>query len=87
MKNIILSVITPVLNSEEFIESCIKNVIEQNCLQAEHIIVDGGSIDCTVKIVEQYVKNISTSNQILQIFKNLPEPSLLVGNSKVLVSQ
>ncbi|ACB52167.1 glycosyl transferase, family 2 [Crocosphaera subtropica ATCC 51142] len=49
-----ISVITPVYNGESFIESCIKVVIEQNCSDVEHIIIDGGSQDKTVEIIQQY---------------------------------
>ena len=49
-----LSIITPVFNGERFIESCIKVVIDQNCPNIEHIIIDGGSTDQTVEIVKQY---------------------------------
>lgn len=49
-----ISVITPVYNGESFIESCIKIVIEQNCSNVEHIIVDGGSQDGTVDIIRKY---------------------------------
>ena len=49
-----LSIITPVFNGSHFIEFCIQNVIEQNCSNAEHIIVDGGSSDGTVEIIRRY---------------------------------
>jgi len=49
-----ISVVTPVYNGENFIESCIKAVIYQNCPDTEHIIVDGGSKDKTVEIIKQY---------------------------------
>lgn len=55
-KLIMISVITPVYNGESFIESCIKIVIEQNCGDVEHIIVDGGSQDGTVTIIKQYAE-------------------------------
>ncbi|MEB3219537.1 MAG: glycosyltransferase family 2 protein [Nostocales cyanobacterium 94392] len=49
-----ISIITPVYNGEKFIELCLKNVIDQDCQELEHIIVDGGSTDRTVEIIEQY---------------------------------
>ena len=51
-----LSIITPVYNGERFMEFCIKNVIEQNCSEAEHIIIDGASTDKTVGIIKDYAK-------------------------------
>ena len=50
------SIITPVFNGIRFIESCILNVIEQDCPEAEHIIVDGVSIDGTVEIIKRYAE-------------------------------
>lgn len=51
-----ISIITPVFNGIRFIEFCINNVIEQNCPGLEHIIVDGGSTDGTVKVIENYAQ-------------------------------
>jgi glycosyltransferase involved in cell wall biosynthesis len=49
-----LSIITPVFNGIRFVESCIKNVIDQVCDGLEHLIVDGGSSDGTVDVIRQY---------------------------------
>ncbi len=54
-----ISIITPVHNGERFIESCIKTVIEQNCIDVEHIIIDGCSADRTVEIMEKYAERYS----------------------------
>ncbi|ACK65222.1 glycosyl transferase family 2 [Rippkaea orientalis PCC 8801] len=54
-----ISIITPVYNGEKFIESCIKVVLEQNCTDIEHIIIDGGSKDSTVEIIKQYAAKYS----------------------------
>lgn len=54
-----LSIITPVYNSAQFIESCIQNVIAQKCPIAEHIIIDGGSTDGTLEIIKKYAGQYS----------------------------
>jgi glycosyltransferase involved in cell wall biosynthesis len=51
-----ISIITPVYNNVRFIEQCIINVIEQNFLDLEHIIIDGGSTDGTVDIIRKYAE-------------------------------
>lgn len=51
-----LSIITPVRNGIRFIEPCIRSVIDQQCGEAEHIIVDGGSTDGTVEIIQKYAR-------------------------------
>lgn len=49
-----ITIITPVFNGEKFIEKCILNVISQDCTEVEHVIVDGGSSDNTVKIITEF---------------------------------
>jgi len=48
-----LSIITPVLNGEQHIAHCIRSVIKQNC-PVEHLIIDGGSTDATLRIIQKY---------------------------------
>ena len=49
-----ISIITPTFNSEEYLEDCIKSIIAQTYVNYEHIIVDGGSTDNTIKIIKKY---------------------------------
>jgi glycosyltransferase involved in cell wall biosynthesis len=51
-----ISVITPVYKGMRFIESCIDNVIAQECPAIEHVIVDGGSTDGTVDVIRRYAE-------------------------------
>lgn len=48
-----ISIITPTFNSEQYIENCIRSIMTQNAV-FEHIIVDGGSTDGTLKILKKY---------------------------------
>ncbi|MBP5258232.1 MAG: glycosyltransferase [Prevotella sp.] len=59
MKNPKISIITISFNSEKYIEETIKSVISQNYDNLEYIIIDGGSTDSTLSIVEKYKEFIS----------------------------
>jgi glycosyltransferase involved in cell wall biosynthesis len=50
----LVSIITPVLNRVDTIEACIASVANQSYQPIEHIVVDGGSTDGTLKFVSQY---------------------------------
>jgi glycosyltransferase involved in cell wall biosynthesis len=54
-----LTIITPVFNGEKYIENCLKNVAEQAFEGLEHLIMDGGSSDGTVQIVQSYQDRFS----------------------------
>ena len=51
-----VSIITVTLNSEVFIEGCITSVAQQNYNEVEHIIIDGGSTDKTIEIINSNKK-------------------------------
>jgi glycosyltransferase involved in cell wall biosynthesis len=53
-----LSVVTPILDGVAFVEGCVRNVAEQNCEQAEHVIVDGGSTDGTLALLDRLVETV-----------------------------
>jgi len=54
MKNLKFSIVTVSYNQASFIEDNIKSVLNQNYDDFEHIIVDAGSTDDTIKILEKY---------------------------------
>lgn len=54
MKKPKISIITVCFNSEKHLEECIQSVIKQPYENKEYIIIDGGSTDGTIDIVEKY---------------------------------
>jgi glycosyltransferase involved in cell wall biosynthesis len=49
-----ISIITPSLNQGDYIEQAIRSVIDQHYDNFEHIIIDGGSVDKTHSVAQQY---------------------------------
>ncbi len=64
-KTPLVSIITPSYNSEKYIREIIESIKNQTYKNVEHIIVDGGSNDSTLKIIKEYnqIKFISEKDK------------------------
>lgn len=49
-----ISIITPTLNSEKYLECCIASINRQSYKNIEHIVVDGASTDGTIALLQKY---------------------------------
>ena len=54
----LVTVITVVLNGAEYLEQTIQSVLDQSYVNIEYIIIDGGSTDATLDIIEKYANRI-----------------------------
>ena len=54
-----VSIITAVYNSEKTIEDCAQSIIAQTHPEIEHIVIDGGSTDGTLEILEKYKEHFA----------------------------
>jgi glycosyltransferase involved in cell wall biosynthesis len=59
-----LSIITVILNGEKYLEESFKSLHQQKNLNYEHIVIDGGSSDDTIKIIKKNENKIDYWCQI-----------------------
>lgn len=65
MDNIKISVILPVFNEEKYIQTTLDSIFNQDFKDFEVIVIDDGSTDNTLKIVEEKFENSTISHKII----------------------
>lgn len=70
-----ISVVTVVLNEVKHIEQTIKSVLNQNYPNLEYIVIDGGSTDGTLEILEKYQSSF-------KYFKSSPDKGIYDAMNK-----
>ena len=74
---IMISVIVPVFNAEEYIENCILSILHQTYPYFELILIDDGSTDHSMNICQKYenedsrIKVLHQSNQGVSSARNV----------------
>ena len=59
MAKTLVSIVTIVYNNAEYIKDAIQSVLSQDYPHIEYVVIDGGSTDGTIEIVEDYLEQIS----------------------------
>ncbi len=62
MKNPDISIITATYNAANTLEPTLRSVEQQTCTKFEHLIVDGGSKDKTLSLVDAYIQRNPSLN-------------------------
>lgn len=55
----LISIIVPVFNVEQYLEKCIKSILNQTIKELEIILVDDGSTDSSPKICDFFAVRIA----------------------------
>jgi glycosyltransferase involved in cell wall biosynthesis len=56
----LVTVITAVFNAQPYLAKCLESVLRQDYSNIEHIVLDGGSKDGTIKVLRQYDDRIAS---------------------------
>ena len=59
-----ISIVTPSLNQGDFIEETIRSVLDQAYPNLDYIVVDGGSTDDTLSVLDKYSGQISWVSEV-----------------------
>ena len=78
MSNLSITIITPNLNGDQFLEACILSIKNQQYPNLKHVVIDGGSTDNSINILEktgaayEVVKGFNNYDAIDYGFKKYP---------------
>lgn len=77
----LVSIITPCLNGEKFVNRLLDSVLEQTYCRIEHILVDDGSTDRTAEIIKQYIPKYELKGKkLIYVFQENARAAAALNN-------
>ena len=82
----LLSIVTIVLNGESYISETLDSIINQIDSRCEYIVIDGGSSDSTLQIINQYKESIDLIISNASAYFNPTSPPLKIANAFIFLT-
>jgi glycosyltransferase involved in cell wall biosynthesis len=80
----LVTIVTPCLNSEKFLEQTILSVLQQDYPNIEYLVMDGGSTDGTIDILRKYEHRLQWKSAVDRGTPDAVNRGFALGKGKIL---
>ena len=83
--NILVSILVPIYNVENFIEKCSVSLFEQTYKNIEYVFVNDCSPDHSIEVLEKVAKNYPNRINSIKIIKGEVDPEVIYKDALALI--